>query len=60
MKTYQKKILQKLILEDITSFMKELGEVFFIDNEYKIRIGNTFNYIDILLYNYKYKCFVVV
>ena len=31
------KLLQKLILEDITSFMKELGQGFcFIDNEYKI------------------------
>ena len=38
------KILQKLILEDITSFMKELGTGFsFIESEYKIKIANTFN-----------------
>ena len=55
------KILQKLILEDIESFMKELGNSFcFIGSEYKIRIGNNFNYIDLLLFNYKYNCFVVV
>ena len=55
------KILQKLILEDIESFMKELGESFsFIGSEYKIRLDNTFNYIDLLLYNIKYKCYVVV
>ena len=32
----------------------------FIDNEYKIKIGDRYNYIDLLLYNIKYKCYVVV
>ena len=55
------KILQRLILEDIPSFLKELGEGFtFVENEYKIKIGNTYNYIDILLFNYIYNCFVVI
>ena len=55
------KLLQKLILENITSFMKELGAGFsFIDNEYKIKIGDRYNYIDLLLYNFKFKCFVVI
>ena len=55
------KVLQKLILEDIPSFLKELGNGFsFIDNEYKIKIGDRYNYIDLLLYNIKYKCYVVV
>ncbi len=55
------KALQKLILEDIPHFLKELGSGFtFIDNEYKVKIGNTYNYIDILLFNYKFNCFVVV
>ena len=55
------KALQRLILEDIPSFLKELGDGFsFIDSEYKIKIGNSYNYIDLLLYNYKYNCFVVV
>ena len=41
------KVLQKSIMEDIPSFLKELGEGFtFIDNEYKIKIGNYYNYID--------------
>ena len=54
-------ILQKLILENIPLFLKELGNNFsFIENEYKIKIGNTYNYIDLLLYNYEYNCFVVV
>ena len=55
------KILQGLILEDIPSFLKELGEGYsFIENEYKIKIGNTYNYIDLLLFNIKYNCYVVV
>lgn len=46
------KILQRLIIEDIPAFLKELGTGFsFIENEYKIKLGNTYNYIDLLLYN---------
>ena len=55
------KALKLLILEDIPSFLKELGEGFaFIDKEYKIKIGNTYNYIDLLLFNIRYNCYVVV
>ncbi len=55
------KVLQKVILENIPAFLKELGNGFtFVENEYKIKIGNNYNYIDLLLYNYKYNCFVVV
>ena len=55
------KMLKDLILEDIPSFLKELGDGFcFIDSEYKIKIGNTYNYIDLLLFNYVYNAFVVV
>ena len=55
------KILQRLILEDIPSFLKELGDGFtFVENEYKIKIGNTYNYIDLLLYNIKFNCYVVI
>ena len=55
------KILQKLILEDIPSFLDELGNGFtFVKNEYKIKVGDRYNYIDLLLYNYEFNCFVVV
>ena len=41
--------------------MKELGNSFsFIGSEYKIRVGNSFNYIDLLLFNIEYNCYVVV
>ena len=58
---FSEKVLQKLILEDIESFLEELGTGFtFIKSEYPIKLGNRYNYIDLLLYNIKYKCYVVV
>ena len=55
------KALKSLILENIQSFMNELGSSFsFIGSEYPIKLGNRYNYIDILLYNIKFKCYVVV
>ena len=55
------KVLQKMILEDIPSFLKELGNSFcFISNEYQIKIGNNYNYIDLLLYNIEFNCYVVI
>ena len=54
-------VLQKIIMEDIPAFLEELGEGFtFIKNEYRIKIESTYNYIDLLLYNIKYKCYVII
>ena len=55
------KMLKQLILEDIDNFLKELGDGFcYIENEYKIKLGDRYNYIDLLLFNYIYNCFVIV
>ncbi len=55
------KMLQKIILDDIPSFLEELGNGFtFVKNEYKIKVGNRYNYIDLLLFNIEYNCYVVV
>ena len=55
------KLLQKIILEDIESFMNELGNsLSFIGSEYKIKLGDRYNYIDLLLFNIDYNCYVVV
>lgn len=55
------KILQKLILEDIDNFLLELGDNFsYIGHEYKIKLGYRYNYIDLLLYNIEFNCYVVV
>ena len=60
-KEISEKILQKLILEDMPNFLDELGSGFcFIRNEYKIKIGDRYNYIDLLLFNYIYNCFIVI
>ena len=55
------KVLLRFILEDIEHFMNELGIGFcFIGSEYKIKLGDRYNYIDLLLYNYLYNSFVVI
>ena len=41
--------------------MKELGNSFsFIGSEYKIIVGNRYNFIDILLFNIEFNCYVIV
>ena len=58
---FSEKVLKKLILEDIENFLEELGIGFtFVKSEYPIKLGNRYNYIDLLLYNIKYRCYVVV
>lgn len=55
------KVLHNLILEDIESFMRELGNGFsFIGSEYKIKIGDSYHRIDLLFFNIKYNAYVVV
>ena len=55
------KILKQLILENIENFLSELGDGFtFIKSEYPIKLENRYNYIDLLLFNYIYNCFVVI
>ena len=54
-------MFHQLILENMDDFLKELGIGFaYIGNEVKIKIGDRYNYIDFLLFNYKFNCFVVV
>ena len=53
--------LKQAILNNLDNFLKQLGNGFlYAGNEYKIKIGNKYNYIDLLLYNVKFKCYVVV
>ena len=53
--------LKESILNNIDNFLRQLGIGFtYVGNEYKIKLGNRYNYIDLLLYNIKYKCYVVV
>ena len=53
--------LKSLILEKIDDFLFQLGIGFaYIGSEYKIKIGDRYNYIDLLLYNIEYNCYVVI
>ena len=53
--------LKQLILNNLDDFLTQLGFGFtYVGNEYKLKLSNTHNYIDLLLYNIKYKCYVVV
>ena len=53
--------LKQVILDNLDDFLSQLGSGFtYCGNEYKIKIGNRYNYIDLLLFNYEYECFVVV
>ena len=53
--------LKQSILNNIDYFLRELGIGFtYVGNEYRIKIGSNYNYIDLLLYNIKYKCYVVI
>ena len=55
------KALHSLILEDIESFMQELGNSYsFIGSEYKIKIGDRNHHMDLLLFNIKFNCYVVI
>jgi len=43
------------------NFLKELGIGFmYYGHEVRIKIGTNYHYIDFLLFNYKFNCFVVV
>ena len=53
--------LHSSILENMDDFLNELGVGFlYAGSEVKIKIGNRYNYIDFLLFNVKYNCYVVI
>ncbi len=53
--------LHKSILENIDEFLRELGIGFtYVGSEVKIKLGDRYNYIDFLLFNYIYNCFIVI
>ena len=58
---FNEKVLKELILNDISNFMKQLGNGYsFIDSEYPILIGDRYYYIDLLLFNITFNCFIVI
>lgn len=58
---YNEKELKDALMDNITAFLLELGSGFaFVGREYRIEIGDTENFIDMLFYNIKLHCYVVV
>ena len=52
--------LKQSILNNLDAFLNQLGSGFtYVGNEYGIKLGVSYNYID-LLFNYEFNCFVVV
>lgn len=52
--------LKQLLLNNLDDFLRQLGIGFtYVGNEYKIKMNDRYNYIELLLYNIKYKCYVV-
>ena len=54
-------VLKELILNNLDDFLSQLGYGFtYVGNEYKIKLDNRYNYIDLLLFNIEYNCYVIV
>lgn len=58
---YDEKELKDALMDNITKFLLELGNGFsFVGREFKIDIGKSENFIDMLFFNIKLKCYVVL
>ena len=58
---YNEKELKDALMDNVQKFLMELGTGFaFVGREYRLQIGNTEQYIDMLFYNIKRHCYVVV
>ena len=54
-------MLLETILDNLEEFLSEFGDGYsFIKGEYPIKIGDRYNYIDMLLYNIYDNCYVVI
>jgi predicted nuclease of restriction endonuclease-like (RecB) superfamily len=57
----REKEIENSLVENIKKFLLELGEGFaFLGNQYRLIVGGDDFYIDMLFYNVKLRCFVVI
>ena len=55
MEIMNEKVLHQIIMENILDFMNQLGNGYcLVGSEYKIKVGNQYNYLDLFLFNYVY------
>ena len=60
-KPYNERILKDALLNNITHFLTELGTGFaYVGKEYRLQVGETENFIDLLFYNLNLSCYVVI
>lgn len=53
--------LKSALLNNITDFLVELGTGFaYVGKEYRLEVGHTENFIDLLFYNLRLRCYVVI
>ena len=58
---YNERILKDALLNNITRFLIDLGTGFaYVGKDYRLQIGNTENFIDLLFYNLNLSCYVVI
>lgn len=58
---YDEKELKDALMNNITDYLLELGNGFaFVGREVRLEIGETENFVDMLFYNIKLHCYVVV
>ena len=58
---YNERVLKDALLGNITKFLIELGTGFaYVGKEYRLQIGETENFIDLLFYNLNLSCYVVI
>lgn len=59
--TYKERELKDALLSEITRFLLELGEGFaYVGKEYRLKIGDTEQFTDLLFYNLKLRCYCVI
>lgn len=60
-KTYQESELEQAIISNLQQFLLELGKGFaFVERQQRIRFDDDDFYIDLVFYNFKLKCFLLV
>jgi predicted nuclease of restriction endonuclease-like (RecB) superfamily len=58
---YNERVLKDALLNNITHFLTELGTGFaYVGKEYRLQVGQTENFIDLLFYNLNLSCYVVI
>lgn len=58
---YHERELKEALLKNITKFLLELGEGFaFVGQEYKLNVGQTEQFTDLMFYHLKLRCYVVI